>query len=157
MQSHRTEPPGTLAAAQAIANASFFGAAVGAWPETPIRDTSCCGHPLTAVPYLRPGPGFVLCPAVLAGQADRVPNLLLTTLALAAAPLLATWAYCPARPEIAPSAAVQLVSDARRRQPARILRSVPRGEQRRIRLGLFRPAAPNSCATARTVFSGKVK
>ena len=28
----------------------------GAWSETPIRDTSCCDHPLTGVPYLRPGP-----------------------------------------------------------------------------------------------------
>ena len=27
-----------------------------AWSGTPIRDTSCLGHPLTAVPYLRPGP-----------------------------------------------------------------------------------------------------
>ena len=28
----------------------------GAWSRTPIRDTSCCCHPLTAAPYLRPGP-----------------------------------------------------------------------------------------------------
>ena len=28
----------------------------GAWPGTPIQDTSCCYHPLTGVPYLRPGP-----------------------------------------------------------------------------------------------------
>ena len=27
-----------------------------AWSGTPIRDTSCCCHPLTTVPYLRPGP-----------------------------------------------------------------------------------------------------
>ena len=26
------------------------------WSETPIQDTSCCCHPLTGVPYLRPGP-----------------------------------------------------------------------------------------------------
>ena len=28
----------------------------GAWSGNPIRDTSCCCHPLTGVPYLRPGP-----------------------------------------------------------------------------------------------------
>ena len=28
----------------------------GAWSGTPIRDTSCCCHPLIGVPYLRPGP-----------------------------------------------------------------------------------------------------
>ena len=28
----------------------------GAWSGTPIRDTSCCDHQLTDVPYLRPGP-----------------------------------------------------------------------------------------------------
>ena len=28
----------------------------GAWPGTPIRDTSCCRHPPTAVPCLRLGP-----------------------------------------------------------------------------------------------------
>ena len=28
----------------------------GAWSGNPIRDTSCCYHPLTDVPYLRPGP-----------------------------------------------------------------------------------------------------
>ena len=26
------------------------------WSGTPIRDTSCCCHPLNGVPYLRPGP-----------------------------------------------------------------------------------------------------
>ena len=26
------------------------------WSENPIRDTSCCDHPLTGVPHLRPGP-----------------------------------------------------------------------------------------------------
>ena len=26
------------------------------WPGTPIWDTSCCFHPLTSVPCLRPGP-----------------------------------------------------------------------------------------------------
>ena len=26
------------------------------WSRTPIRDTSCCCHPLTDVLYLRPGP-----------------------------------------------------------------------------------------------------
>ena len=30
--------------------------ASGAWSRTSIRDTSCCCHPLTGVPYLRPGP-----------------------------------------------------------------------------------------------------
>ena len=28
----------------------------GAWPGAPIRDSSCSCHPLTGVPYLRPGP-----------------------------------------------------------------------------------------------------
>ena len=28
----------------------------GAWSRTPIRDTSCCCHPLIDVPCLRPGP-----------------------------------------------------------------------------------------------------
>ena len=31
-----------------------FGSSV--WPETPIRDTSCCCHPLNGVPCLRLGP-----------------------------------------------------------------------------------------------------
>ena len=36
--------------------AADFVADLAAWSVTPIRDTSCCCHPLTDVPYLRPGP-----------------------------------------------------------------------------------------------------
>ena len=31
-------------------------ARIGAWSEAPIRDTSCCDHPLTVAPCLRRGP-----------------------------------------------------------------------------------------------------
>ena len=31
-------------------------ASIGAWSGNPISDISCCCHPLTAVPSLRPGP-----------------------------------------------------------------------------------------------------
>ena len=44
-------------AVSAARNAQYrTGKAGGAWSETSIRDTSCCCHPLTGVPYLRPGP-----------------------------------------------------------------------------------------------------
>ena len=36
--------------------AGKFYASRGACFGTPIRDTGCCCHPLTCVPYLRPGP-----------------------------------------------------------------------------------------------------
>ena len=48
-------------------NESFGGILTeGVWSETPIRDTSCCGHSLTDVPYLRLGPHRGLAPAGLA-------------------------------------------------------------------------------------------
>ena len=34
---------------------SLLGRA-GAWSKPPLRDKTCCFHPLTGVPYLRPGP-----------------------------------------------------------------------------------------------------
>ena len=42
-----------------IASGDLFGTDVNGmqvWSGTPIRDISCCYHPLTGVPYLRPGP-----------------------------------------------------------------------------------------------------
>ena len=35
------------------------------WSKPPIRDTSCCCHPLTGVPYLRPGPRRLLQKQIL--------------------------------------------------------------------------------------------
>ena len=45
-------------------------AAFHMWSETPIRDRSCCCHPLTGVPYLRPGPRRPNRRADLAGGAS---------------------------------------------------------------------------------------
>ena len=38
------------------ANQTLNASLPRAWYGTPIRDTSCCCHPLTGVPYLRHGP-----------------------------------------------------------------------------------------------------
>ena len=48
------EPIDSLVTAEAHALSQY--SPHGAWSGTPIRDTSCCCHPLTGVPYLRPGP-----------------------------------------------------------------------------------------------------
>ena len=64
-------------AATAIGTAGFrFGAItaiddLGAWSNTPIRDTSCCYHPLNDVPCLRLGPHRA---AARRGQVRRSPS-----------------------------------------------------------------------------------
>ena len=50
---HRTESRRRSAV---LAGVRLQGGRHGARSETPIRDTSCCEHPLTGAPYLRPGP-----------------------------------------------------------------------------------------------------
>eukprot|EP01044_Picomonas_judraskeda_P005843 COSAG03_NODE_567_length_6916_cov_2692.956286_4_plen_485_part_00 len=74
-------PPHQRTTVTAVANASFVGAAIG----------------------------FFLCPAVLNDNPDNVPHLLLITLALASAPLLATLMYCPDHPAVQVSLAVEVV------------------------------------------------
>jgi MFS family permease len=71
-------PPGQRTTVTAIANASPVGWAIA----------------------------YFLCPAVLDGQKDNVPWLLLLTLGMAAVPLLCVAVRCPDHPPTPPSAAV---------------------------------------------------
>ena len=54
-----TKPPGLYLEFEFRVDAGQrgdHGLARGAWSGTPIRDTSCCCHPLAGLPYLRFGP-----------------------------------------------------------------------------------------------------